>query len=128
MKDSRLKLVVILFLVAGGLMIARLFYLQIFRYNYYHQQAEKSRSVERVIDAKRGEIRDMNNYLLATNLKSYSLVAVPANVTDAEAMTTSLATILNINPDDQDEFGALVKILSRKDDFYKILKKDLTTE
>ena len=57
MKDSRLKLVVILFLVAGGLMIARLFYLQIFRYNYYHQQAEKSRSVERFKDAKRGEDR-----------------------------------------------------------------------
>jgi len=91
MKESRLKFIVILFLVVGGVIVARLFYLQVFKYKYYHQQAEKSRGVERVINAKRGEIKDSNNYPLATNLESYSLVAVPANVTDPEGTATTLA-------------------------------------
>jgi len=128
MKESRLKFIVILFLVVGGVIVARLFYLQVFKYKYYHQQAEKSRGVERVIDAKRGEIKDSNNYPLATNLESYSLVAVPANVTDPEGTATTLAKFLDINTDDPDQFQSLVKELSRKDDFYKMLKKDLTTD
>ncbi|MCX6741359.1 MAG: hypothetical protein NTY61_03105, partial [Candidatus Parcubacteria bacterium] len=127
MKESRLKFIVILFLVAGGLIVARLFYLEVFKYNYYHQEAEKSRGVERVIDAKRGEIKDSNNYPLATNLESYSLVAVPANVTDPRGSATALAPLLNIKIDDP-QFQDFVKELSRKDDFYKILKKDLTTD
>lgn len=127
MKESRLKFIVIIFLVVGGLIVARLFYLQVFKYGYYHQQAEKSRGVERVIDAKRGEIKDINNYLLATNLESYSLVAVPANVTDIRGTATALAPFLNIKIDEP-QFQDLIKGLSRKDDFYKILRKNLTTD
>jgi len=128
MKESRLKFVVIIFLVVGGVIVARLFYLQIFRYQYYHQQAERSRGVERVIDAKRGEIKDSGNYLLATNLESYSLVAVPANIIDPQGAATALAKYLGVNPADPAQFNPLVKELSRKDDFYKLLKKDLTTD
>ena len=109
MKESRLKFVVVIFLVVGGLIVARLFYLQVFRYSHYRQQAEKSRGVERVIDAKRGEIRDSGNYLLATNLESYSLVAVPANVTNPQNTAAVLAKFLDINAVDTENLNALTK-------------------
>lgn len=126
MTNQRLKILIIVILCGGGLIIGRLFQLQILKYKFYHQQAEANHSVTRTIDAERGEIRDINNYPLAINVKSYSLCAVPANIKDPEAAAEALIPFLGIVNKDSPEFKNLVQKLSYKADYYEVLKKDLS--
>ncbi|MDD2646921.1 MAG: penicillin-binding protein 2 [Patescibacteria group bacterium] len=128
MKNNRLWALIIIILIAGGIIVIRLFSLQILKYSYYKKQAEATRSVERIIDAERGDIKDISGQPLAVNLKSYSLCAVPANVQNPEDTVGALAPFLDIKSKDSAEYKDLVKTLSYKNDFYKILKKDISEE
>jgi penicillin-binding protein 2 len=56
------------------LLIARLFYLQIMKNEYYKMQAEENRIKRKKIDAPRGKIYDREGKLLATNVAGYKLV------------------------------------------------------
>jgi len=75
-KDTKSRVV---FFISGiiflyFLLIARLYYLQILRNDYYKMQAEENRIKRKKIDAPRGKIYDREGKLLATNVAGYKLV------------------------------------------------------
>lgn len=128
MENKRLQFFIIVIFILGALIVARLFQLQIIKYNFYKQSAEAKRKIDRILAAERGEIRDRNKYPLAINIESYLLYAVPANVQNPNETAGQLAPFLNIKDEASEEFQDLVKKLSYKADFYEILKKDISAE
>jgi len=122
----RFNLLAIIFFIFGFLIILRLAQLQILDAHKYRLSASEIRSFEKKIEAKRGEIyvkEKDKKYLLALNVDSYNLFAVPREIEDPEETGEKIALILEIS---QDEKNDLIKKLSKKNDWYEILKKDLS--
>ena len=72
--SSRVFILGILFLVGGGVLISRIFYLQIVNGAYYQDNFQLKIIRERSISATRGNIYDRNGNLLAYNELAYSVV------------------------------------------------------
>lgn len=87
-------LVVIILLIA---IIFKVFYIQIFQYNKLNSLATSLWSRELPITADRGEIRDRNGKVLATNITTTSLVVIPNQIKNKEEVAMKLAEILNVN-------------------------------
>lgn len=75
--------------------IAKVFYIQIFEYEKLNTLAESLWSRELPIKADRGEIVDRNGKVLATNITTTSLVIIPNQIVDAEVVAKDLSEILN---------------------------------
>ncbi len=87
-------LVVIIILVA---IIFRVFYIQIFQYKKLNSLATSLWSRELPITADRGEIRDRNGKVLATNITTTSLVVIPNQIKNKEEVARKLADILGVD-------------------------------
>ncbi len=87
-------LVVVLFLL---IIIGRVFYIQVFKYNKLNSLAESLWSRKLPITADRGEIRDRNGKVLATNITTTSLVVIPNQIVNKEEVATKLAEILSVS-------------------------------
>lgn len=81
-KISQYKLfaIVILFTLASIGLIARLFYLQIIKHDYYTDKAKNIQLIKKNINATRGKIFDNRNNELVTSTKSL-LIAIDPSVT-----------------------------------------------
>ncbi|MBQ4061137.1 MAG: stage V sporulation protein D [Bacilli bacterium] len=77
------------------IIIAKVFYIQIFQYDKLNTLAESLWSRELPIKADRGEIVDRNGKVLATNITTTSLVIIPNQISDAEVVAKELSDILN---------------------------------
>ncbi len=82
------------------IIILKVFYIQVFSYEKLSSLAESLWSRKLPIGADRGLILDRNGKVLATNLTTTSLVIIPNQIKDAEAVAKSLSEILNSNYDD----------------------------
>lgn len=91
----RVVLIVICFLLIA--VIFRVFYIQVFKYNKLSSLAESLWSRELPITADRGEIRDRNGKVLATNITTTSLVVIPNQIANKEEVATKLAEILGVS-------------------------------
>lgn len=87
-------LVVIVLLIA---IVFRVFYIQIFKYEKLNSLATSLWSRELPITADRGEIRDRNGKVLATNITTTSLVVIPNQIKNKEEVATKLASILKVS-------------------------------
>ena len=87
-------LVVVLFLL---IIIGRVFYIQVFKYNKLNSLAESLWSRKLPITADRGEIRDRNGKVLATNITTTSLFVIPNQIVNKEEVATKLAEILSVS-------------------------------
>ncbi len=83
-----------------GLIIGRLYYLQIIQ--YVPLMARADREQQRTVDIapKRGIIYDRHMHPLAVSLAVNSVYAVPANIPDPSMEAKLLAPILNLDPKD----------------------------
>ena len=79
--------------VLGGLLIARLFSLQVLDYAYFSDLSQGNRIRIEPIAATRGLIFDRNGILLAENLPAYQLALIPEEVTDVEETLARLLTL-----------------------------------
>lgn len=85
-KENRMKFKVVFVLCVAlwGFFFFRLGYIQIFRRGYYANKSQRQ-SVEKIIVyPERGKIFDRNGKLVATNLKTKTLVAFPKKIADWE--------------------------------------------
>ena len=92
----RIRFVLIVVCVLLILIIFRVFYIQVFKYNKLSSLAESLWSRELPITADRGEIRDRNGKILATNITTTSLVVIPNQIQNKEEVATKLAEILGV--------------------------------
>lgn len=82
------------------IIIAKVFYIQIFQYEKLNTLAESLWSRELPIKADRGEIVDRNGKVLATNITTTSLVIIPNQIADDEKVAKDLSDILKSDYDD----------------------------
>lgn len=95
-------IVVILFLSA---LAARLWYLQVVRYEGFAARADQNRIAVVPIPPRRGEVTDRTGVVLARNYRDYTLMVVPANVEgEMEAMLDELGTLVYLSPRDRQRF------------------------
>ncbi|MCD6470981.1 penicillin-binding protein 2 [bacterium] len=125
---NRLNFLVVIIVFFAVLFFIRLFYLQIIRHNFYKNQGEERLIRKRILYPKRGLIKDRNFVPLAINLKSYVLYAVPADIKNPQETAKKLMPYLGIKDDEDEKFIELVKKLSQKNSFYKVLQRNISLE
>ncbi|MDQ6628760.1 MAG: penicillin-binding protein 2 [Pseudomonadota bacterium] len=96
-------------LLAFGLLVTRLSYLQISKHEELSVQAENNRIAVVPISPNRGLILDRNGVVLANNYSAYTLEIAPAKVADLEATIDALAEIVEIQPRDRKRFKRIVE-------------------
>ena len=106
----RLRLVAaaLFVLVAFGLLIARLGYLQIGKHEELSTQAENNRIAVVPITPNRGLILDRNGVVLANNYSAYTLEIAPAKVANVDRTIDELAEVVEIQPRDRKRFKRLL--------------------
>jgi len=87
-------LVVILFTI----LIARFFYLQIYKQAQYFKASEQNRIREVVVEPTRGLILDRHGEVLVDNHASYSVYAIPFEVKNADSVINLAGQILDMDP------------------------------
>ena len=96
-----------LVIVCFGLLVARLFYLQVVRHEDLQEQAEDNRTAIIPTVPTRGIIFDRNGEILASNYSAYTLEITPAKVDDVEATIEALSQIIDIQARDKKRFKRL---------------------
>ena len=94
---TRMRVVFVVVCVLLIAIVLRVFYIQVFKYDKLSSLAESLWSRELPITADRGEIRDRNGKVLATNITTTSLVVIPNQIKNKEEVATKLASILNVS-------------------------------
>jgi penicillin-binding protein 2 len=95
--------------VLFGIIIARLFYLQIISHDHYTTLSEDNRVNILPIPPIRGLIYDRNGVLLAQNLPSFSLELVPEHIDNLQETLEHLQQLIDISPDELKRFHELRK-------------------
>jgi penicillin-binding protein 2 len=98
--------VTLLLLLLLGL---RLTYLQVWQYQDMLARAEANRTAVIPVVPKRGEIRDRNGVVLATNFTSYALHVTPSKVADMQATLAEVGKLVELSPRTLRRFAQLRK-------------------
>jgi cell division protein FtsI/penicillin-binding protein 2 len=124
---NRLTLLAVIFFVLAGLLVIRLFVLQVVDYDFYDALASGQHDIYEELLPERGEIfvQDRNNgapelYPIAVNRKLSLLYAVPNQVTDAQGVAREIAGILGSAEAPVAE-APLIDKLTKRDDPYEPL-------
>ncbi len=96
-------------LLAFGLLGARLFYLQVFKFEELAAQAESNRIAVAPIVPNRGMIVDRHGVVLANNFSAYTLEITPSRVDNVDAMIDQLAQVVDIQSRDRKRFRRLME-------------------
>lgn len=91
-------------LLCFGILLARLFQLQVLRYDHYQTLAENNRISLVPIVPNRGLILDRNGVVLAHNFFAYTLEITPSKVDDVEKTIADISKIIEITPNDRKQF------------------------
>lgn len=92
-------------LLCFGLLGARLWHLQVVRYEGLSARAEQNRITVVPIPPRRGEIVDRNGIVMASNHRDYTLSVVPAKVEGKmESMLDEIAQLVEISARDRRRF------------------------
>jgi penicillin-binding protein 2 len=95
--NNRVRLAVILMLVACGFIVARLYYLQILKGSKYTELSINNRIRVTTIPAPRGIIFSKQNVLLVSNNPSFDLNLIPQDTPDPNAVVEKIAVLLQLN-------------------------------
>ena len=106
---SRVLAASLLVLLAFGLLIARLVYLQVYRHEDLKEQAESNRTAIVPVVANRGLILDRNGIVLASNYSAYTLEVTPSRIDNLELTLDELSQVLEIGARDRKRFKKLLE-------------------
>lgn len=97
---KRLQLIGILFIAAYGLLLWRLFYIQVYKGRYYSERAVRQRMVHIPISSNRGIIYDRNMIPITDREIKKVVIAYPAFVYDKTAAIESISKACGIQKED----------------------------
>lgn len=100
----RLGVAALIMLLCFGVLLIRVFHLQVLRFDHYQTLAENNRISLVPIVPNRGLILDRNGVVLAHNFFAYTLEITPSKVDDVEAVIAELAKIVEVTPNDRKQF------------------------
>ena len=103
-------LVAAVFVLAGfGLIGARLYTLQVLRYDELSTQADANRIAVVPIVPNRGLIVDRNGIVLASNYSAFTIEITPSKVEDLERTIDGIAELVDVQPRDRKRFRRLME-------------------
>jgi cell division protein FtsI/penicillin-binding protein 2 len=114
---SRVLLVAVLGCLWAGAIAARLYFLQVVRYDHYQEKARRQQQTVVELDPPRGTIYDARGRELAVSVQVESAWADPSDLDDPAATARALAPVLEIDP------AALTRRLSRDGNFVWLARK-----
>lgn len=91
-------------LVMLGILVARMYQLQIVEHDIYTTLSDKNRVQVQSVAPPRGLVYDRNNELLAENRPVFGVTLVPERVDGMEETLSRLSSILAISEDDMERF------------------------
>src|SRR5690554_3468074 len=95
-------------------LVARLWYLQVVRYEGLAARADQNRIAVVPIPPRRGEVTDRNGVVLARNYRDYTLMVTPAHVDKPiDEMLDELSPLVYISPRERRRFKRLLEQSSR---------------
>ena len=106
---ARVLVLAVAILLAFGLLVARLVYLQVVRHDVLSERAESNRTAVVPIVPNRGLILDRNGVVLATNYSAYTLEVTPSQSGPIEEVIDALSEIVDIQPRDRRRFRQLMR-------------------
>jgi len=146
--NLRFKVVIIFISVLIFLIIGRLFELQVLNHNFLGSTVYQKKTEQELIPADRGRIfisEQEKLFPLAINVNTYDLVVSPYEILESdirvEEWLEKISPFLDFlnwekiieqslieENKSVEDFKNLLTRISKKDDFYEVLKKDLTIE
>ncbi len=105
----RLVIAALAFCAVIGLLIGRLYYLQLARGDYYTTRSNNNRVRVQAAPPVRGLIYDRNGVLLADNVPSYRLEIVPEQVKDMDGVLSRLSQLVALSKPEIDAFRERLK-------------------
>lgn len=125
--QHRTLVALLLLFVMMGLLMARMYYLQVIQHDTYTTLSDKNRVQVQSVAPTRGLVYDRNDVLLAENRPVFNVTIVPERVTDITQTLSDLQAILNISEEDLDRFRG--RLLEPRRPFQEIpLRYDLTEQ
>ena len=104
---ARVLFAVVFVLLAFGVLVARLVFLQVYRHDALNERAESNRTAVVPIVPNRGLILDRNGVVLANNYSAFTLEITPSKVPNLEATLLELEQLIEIQPRDKRRFKKL---------------------
>jgi penicillin-binding protein 2 len=83
----------IFLLLAAGILVGRLFYLQIIKGSYHAMLSDQNSIRPQIVKAPRGLIYDRNGIVIARNRPSYQIAILPTELKDGERVMRNLLRI-----------------------------------
>ena len=117
--------VTILVVVIFGLVLLRLFTMQVVEGGRYRELSEENRIRVEILAAPRGEVRDRNGFLMADNIPSFTVTLDPLDkvyVADPKRMEATIGRLATILETDSTALAERVK-KERKQSFLPIRLK-----
>ena len=102
--QHRTIVVVVGLLVLMGILVARMYQLQVIQHEVFSTMSDKNRVQVQSVAPTRGLIYDRNGVLLAENRPVFSVTVVPERVGELEATLSELQGILSISDEDLARF------------------------
>jgi cell division protein FtsI (penicillin-binding protein 3) len=100
LKRTRFWLICVFFLVWTLAIGGRLFWLQVVRHREFVERAQKQQQRTFEVAPRRGVLYDRNLRELAMTVQADSIYAAPGEIDDKQAVASSLAALVHIDPDD----------------------------
>ncbi len=98
--SRRLYIFAVLLFVWISAICFRLVRLQVVKFGFFEDLAERQRTRTVPVEPRRGNIYDRNGYPLAMSIDVDSVFAVPSEVHDQETTAAMLGKVLNLDPQD----------------------------
>jgi cell division protein FtsI (penicillin-binding protein 3) len=97
---GRFWFICFIFLIWAGVIVGRLFWLQVVRYPEFKDRAEKQQQRSIEIPPRRGVLYDRNLHELAMTVQVDSIYASPGDVDDKPTVAHRLAALVHTDPED----------------------------
>ncbi|MEE8237172.1 MAG: penicillin-binding protein 2, partial [Gammaproteobacteria bacterium] len=106
---SRLIVAIVIILLLTGVLVSRLFQLQVLEYQQFTAMSQGNRLRIEPLPPTRGLIFDRNGVVLAENLPTWELVVIPEEIADLDASLDALEALGLVDPDERSGITELVR-------------------
>lgn len=120
---SRLVFTALLVVAMSGVLVWRLFQIQVSHHEVFAELAQGNRMRIEPLAPTRGLIFDRNGQLLAENLPAWELVAIPEEIVDLQASLQALEALELLDPEER---GNLVDAVNSHRRFERVVLANLT--
>ena len=113
---SRILFCLLMVMICFGVLVARLYWLQIHEHSRFTTLSDANRIKLRAIPPTRGLIFDRNGVLLAQNIPSFHLELTPADIDDLAQTLAQLRQHIPISETDEERFRRLAQQTQKRSD------------